>query len=278
MRWVSPQGGKTITLRYSDHCAGCKRELRPGDRGVWDKATRAVKCLNCATTVTRAIADSGAPGASAMRKFESLHAAREQRARGTLGGLGVLLARVTGDPAETKVWKQGAEGEVRVAKRLEKLLKGSGVLLLHDRSIPGHGRANIDHLAVGPGGITVIDAKTHRGKVSVQKVGGLFSPRRQELRINGRNQTNLVQGVHRQAECVLAALAGSQFRDVELCCALCFPKAEGLPLLSRLSINGVVVSGTRHVAKLARRSGPLGSADVEQLWRELATRFPTAGV
>lgn len=275
---MSPEGGKRITLRRPDRCAVCGHELRAGDAGVWYQATRTVKCMDCSTAiVTDAIVDPGAPGASAMRKYEDLRAARERRARGRLGWLGAFLARITGDPTSTKVWKQGADGEVRLAKRLEKLLKSSGVMLLHDRSIPGHGQANIDHLAVGPGGITVIDAKTHRGKVRVQKMGGLFSRQRQVLMINGRNQTNLVHGVQRQAKYVRAALTDSQFSGVEIRCVLCFPKAEGLPLLSRLTIDGVTVAGPRHVAKLARRDGPLGSADVERLWRELAIRFPAAG-
>jgi Nuclease-related domain len=235
---MSPESGKTITLRYPGRCAVCGRELRRGDRGVWYQASGAVKCLGCAT-VPRAAVDPGAPGASAMAEYERRRIARERRARGALGSFGAFLARITGDPTSTKVWKQGAEGEVRLARRLNKLLKRSGVWLLHDRRIPGHGQANIDHLAIGPGGITVIDAKTHHGKVRVQKLG-LFSRRRQVLRINGRNQTRLVDGVQRQAE------------------------------------HGVAIGGPRHVAKLTRRDGALGAADVEQLWRELAIRFPAA--
>jgi hypothetical protein len=32
---MSPESGKTITLRYPGRCAVCGRELRRGDRGVW---------------------------------------------------------------------------------------------------------------------------------------------------------------------------------------------------------------------------------------------------
>jgi hypothetical protein len=49
-----------------------------------------------------------------------------------------------------------------------KLLDSRGVELLHDRRICGS-RANIDHLAIGPGGVTVIDAKNYRGKVRTER-------------------------------------------------------------------------------------------------------------
>src|SRR4051794_31534743 len=106
----------------------------------------------------------GAPGGSAAREYARRRQLREDRARATLGGFGAAIVRLTDEPQSTKAWKKGAEGERLVARRLEKHLADSGVLLLHDRRVPGS-RANIDHLAIGPGGITVIDAKNLTGKV-----------------------------------------------------------------------------------------------------------------
>jgi len=76
------------------------------------------------------------------------------------------------------------EAGASTAVSLDKHLAGTGVLLLHDRRIPGDGGANIDHLAVGPGGVTVIDSKTQRGKIQVDRVGGRRreSDRRRSLR------------------------------------------------------------------------------------------------
>lgn len=272
---MSATGERTITLRRPDNCVVCQRDLCRGERAVWDPACRTARCLACPAANSTPV-DPGVAGASAMKKYEVLHAAREQHARSALGKAGVLIARVTGDPASTRVWKQGAEGEMRTAVRLEKLLKDTEVMLLHDRRIPGHGRANIDHLAVGPGGVTVIDTKTFRGKISVQTVGGLFSSRRQELRIGGRNRNSLVESVKRQAGYVQDALAGGQLAGITICCALCFSDPKGMPLLRRLEVDGVVIDGPRRVAALARRDGPAGSADIERLWRKLAERFPTA--
>jgi Nuclease-related domain len=118
-----------------------------------------------------------------------------------------------------------------VGARLEKLLDETGVRLLHDCRVPGHGQANIDHIAVGPGGITVIDAKTHRGKLRRDWEGGLFSERRAILRINGRDQTKLITGVEKQTGYIRAALAKLNLgQEIEVRGALCFPNVDGLPL------------------------------------------------
>jgi Nuclease-related domain len=90
----------------------------------------------------------------------------------------VFLARVINEPQSTRSWQQGGKGEVRTGERLAKHLDGHPVMLLHDQRMPRHGNANIDHLAVGPGGATVIDTRTHHGTIRIDRVGGLFSPRR----------------------------------------------------------------------------------------------------
>src|SRR6185312_7460685 len=149
---------------------------------------------------------------------------------------GVWLTRLRGDPLTTYWWKQGGVGEVKVAKRLESLLRDSGVHLLHDRLAPGRRRANIDHIAVGPGGVTVIDAKTLAGKVRVESAGGLFAPRRRLLRVNGRDRTRLVYGVRGQAEGVRALLDWHGIA-ADIRCALCFADASGLPWFARLELE-----------------------------------------
>jgi Nuclease-related domain len=133
------------------------------------------------------------------------------------------------------VWRQGAKGEERAATLLAKRLRNDNVRLLHDRRVQGHGRTNLDHLTIGPGGLTVIHTKTNHGKVSVERVGGLFTPRRAQLRIAGRNQTRLIDAVERQIELVGAALARAGESDIDIRGALCFPNVDGLPLLRDLS-------------------------------------------
>jgi hypothetical protein len=211
-----------------------------------------------------------------MREYTRRHDAREKRARERMGLLGVGMVRLAGDPASTRAWRQGAEGEAKVGARLCKLLQGTGVHLLHDRRLSGHGKANIDHLAVGPGGVTVIDAKAVHGDVRVQTVGGLFSQREQLLRVGGRDRTRLVRGVRAQGEVVRECLSTHGFHAVEVRCALCFADTNGLPFLRRLELDGVIVDGSKRVAKLARRPGSLREAEVQRVLQALAVALPPA--
>jgi hypothetical protein len=80
--------------------------------------------------------------------------------------------RLIGDPQSTRAWKQDADEAIRVARQLARHLSGRGVVFLHDRRIPGRGRANIDHIAIGPGGITVIDTKSARGRLRSRSAAG----------------------------------------------------------------------------------------------------------
>jgi hypothetical protein len=218
----------------------------------------------------------GRAGASALREYERRRQRREDHARDKLGGLGVVLARVLDEPTSTKVWQQGGKGEVRTGARLAKHLEGTGARLLHDRRIPGRGQANIDHLAIGPGGITVIDSKTHRGNVRIDHVGGLFAPRRAVLTINGRDRTTLVDGLERQIGYVRAVLRSAAEAEVEIRGALCFPNADGLPMFRQLSVRDVILDGPKPVSRLAARPGPLSPQAVERLWHLLGRRFPPA--
>lgn len=263
-----------IRVRPANRCRICARVLQPGERASYDPTTRTVTCAACASTDTHV--SEGLAGASALREYDRRRARRERAAREKFGRLGRALVGLTDEPHTTRVWKQGGEGEVRTAQRLAKHLNGRGVLLLHDRRIKGHGQANIDHLAVGAGGVTVIDSKTHHGPVSVERVGGLFSPRRSELRINGRDQTELIDGVEDQIEYVRAALAKANVLDVDVRGALCFPHPDGLPLFGQLRVRGIIIDGPRPVAKLAARPGALSADVIQTLWRRLDQAFPPA--
>jgi hypothetical protein len=153
-----------------------------------------------------------------------------------------------------------------VASRLEQLLAGSGVVVMHDRRLPGS-RANIDHLALGPGGVTVIDTKRLRGRVEVRGDGD-----RAELRVGGRDRSILLDAVKRQLAVVASVAPG-----VDIRAALCFVDPSGLPLLRVLRPRGVLVDSTRGVAKLTRRPGPLDVAEIAELAGRLGRAFPDAG-
>ncbi|MGA8746443.1 MAG: nuclease-related domain-containing protein [Solirubrobacterales bacterium] len=63
-------------------------------------------------------------------------------------------------------WLQGARGEETVGAVLDGLV-GEGWLAIHDISL---GRGNVDHVVVGPGGIFTIETKSHRGRISVDRL------------------------------------------------------------------------------------------------------------
>lgn len=269
----SPTNSKRLRLRRPDRCLVCQRKLPAGQEALWHRDLRRVTCLGCEPSGEIVMGD---PGASALREYERRHRRREDHAREKLGTLGVVLARVIDEPTSTAVWRQGGQGEGRTAARLAKHLEDGDVRLLHDRQVPGHGQANIDHLAIGPGGVTVIDSKTHRGDVHVEHVGGLFSSRRQVLQINGRDQTTLIDGVERQVEYVRQTLADTGEAAPSIRGAMCFPNTDGLPLFRQLMVRDIVIDGPKPVARLAARPGPLQPEDIVRIWQVLARQFPPA--
>jgi hypothetical protein len=66
-----------------------------------------------------------------------------------------------------RAWEAGALGEQRTAEVLAEL-EGGGWRALHDLHWPGRPFANIDHIAIGPGGVAVIDSKNWSGQVTVR--------------------------------------------------------------------------------------------------------------
>jgi nuclease-like protein len=214
-------------------------------------------------------------GASALREYERRSANRRARARHRFGGLGVTLVALTSEPRSTEVWQQGAEAEQHVAQVLERRLHGRGVTLLHDRLIPGRG--NIDHLAVGAGGVTVIDTKASRGRLGLKSVGGILTPRQQLLLINGRDRSRELQKLERQLHAVQIALTATGLPSVPITGVLCFPHATGVPLLGTLRTRtGIIITHPRGAAKLARRTGPLTPEHIHRVSEQLTRRFPPA--
>lgn len=216
---------------------------------------------------------AGTPGGSAQREYELRRALREAKTRRRLGALGVFVARMSREPQEIAAWRQGAEGERLLAGRLHDLLDDRGVLLLHDR-LSGAGRANIDHLAIGPGGVTVIDASNRSGLV--RRARGGFAWRHERLHVRGRDQTRLVGRVERQITVVRRALVDADLDQVEATGALCFVQGNVRSLRRRVHVGGLLVGGPTVVAELAARDGPQTYGEIVTVLRELAVRLPPA--
>jgi Nuclease-related domain len=63
-------------------------------------------------------------------------------------------------------WRRGAEGEEAVGRILDGLA-GEGWHVLHDVTF---GRGNIDHVAIGPGGVFAVETKSHAGRISLDRL------------------------------------------------------------------------------------------------------------
>jgi hypothetical protein len=89
-----------------------------------------------------------------------------------------------------QAWEAGVAGEERVAALLGELPPGWRVL--HDRRKAPRSPANIDHIAIGPTGVHVLDAKNWTGTLSISGSGVMCGgwPRNDETRsvLELRNQ------------------------------------------------------------------------------------------
>jgi hypothetical protein len=210
----------------------------------------------------------GTAGASARREHERRKARREQAARHKHPRIGGLLLALREPPAHERRWARGAGGEELVAAALDDGCRPE-VAVLHDRGVP-RSRANIDHIAITPSGVWVIDTKRYKGKVEVAKplIGSA------KLKVAGRDQTRLVAGLHKQVE-LAAAVVRSVLTDVPVRGAFCFVQGE-LPLVRTLSINGYPLLHRRSLRKRLNADGPLSVEGIAAVTDALARAFPPA--
>ncbi|WP_263731128.1 nuclease-related domain-containing protein [Cellulomonas sp. SG140] len=152
-------------------------------------------------------------------------------------------------------WAAGAEGERLVAQTLT-VLERHGWTALHDVHWPGRPRANIDHIAIGPGGVVVIDAKHWSGTVELRE--GV-------LRQNGYARTGEVAGVADAAAAVTALLAPQHRSAVRA--ALCLV-AQDQP--AALAAGSAAVVGRWQLPELLLTLPPrLTPYDVADVGRQL---------
>jgi hypothetical protein len=133
------------------------------------------------------------------------------------------------------------------------------------------GRGDIDHVAIAPTGVWVIDTKDWKGKVQIDSPW-FGAPR---LLIRGRDCAKLIDGLERQIAAVRTALEGSGCDETTVRGALCFTKAD-LPLLRTQTFRGHLLLYRKALAKQLNADGPLSSVRIEQLARHLATLLPPA--
>ena len=128
----------------------------------------------------------------------------------------------------------------------------------------------MDHIAIAPTGVYVIDAKAWHGKIAAPTP--LFG--RQKLLIDGRDRTSLIDGLDRQVDVVRAVL-GEDHGVVAVRGVLCFTHAE-LPLVRTLTIRSHLLLYRKALAKRISQEGPLSANVIEQIARKLAATHPPA--
>ncbi len=227
---------KHLRLRRPDACTVCSRPLEAGANAWWDAAARTVACEDCHAGATSPEVvptdeplERGQAGASAAREHERRRDHREQRTRERHPRVGGLLLLLRDGPQHETAWQRGAAGERAVGESLEKRVTDGIVVLLHDRGMP-RSRANVDHLAVAPSGVYVIDAKDYTGKVSVKRPW-LGNPK---LLVNGRDRTKMIDGLDRQVAAVRDAIDDP---TIPVNGVLCFTKAD-IPIVFKETIRG----------------------------------------
>lgn len=266
---------RRLRLRRPDTCAVCARAIDVGELAAWDSERRVVTCDGCIDDSSTDV-QSGIAGHSAVAEAERRRQRQADRRSQDIERrpvLGRLAWALDPEPDAGRSYAKGAIGEQRLGASLDEL-SVSGVLTLHDRRLPGS-RANIDHLAVAPSGVWVIDAKRYSGRLAKVDKGGWF---RTDVRVSvgGRDRTNLIAGVHKQVMAVDHALTSPQGDKPPVHGVLCFIDVE-LGLFDRpFTLDGVLITWRKALRKRLVEEGPLDAERRAVVHRRLAQSFPPA--
>ncbi|MHB1251003.1 MAG: nuclease-related domain-containing protein [Acidimicrobiales bacterium] len=212
--------------------------------------------------------ESGRAGASAQKEFERRHQKREAVLDQRFGHFAGLVKFLVDDPQSTRAWAKGSEGERLLAEALTRRV-GDRAVLLHDRKIP-RTTANIDILAIAATGAWIIDAKKYKGRLERRDKGG-WRTIDYHVYVNGRDQSKLAGGLHKQAAVVRAALGDL---DVPIHSVLCFIEAEWDFFLKPFQVDDVWVTYGKHLAEMIAAAGPLSDDEVLRVANVLAAALP----
>jgi hypothetical protein len=300
-----------IVVEQDEDCFTCGRHLASGDLATRDNRTSRVMCLSCSELGTSEVevtgfVNFGTPGGAAQREYDRRRGRERKTLKQTMpfriGFTLVLMfvARVFGNHLHkgegslfavlvffvslasmlqrrqsTEAWATGAKGERIVAARLAKVAS-QGVVTIHDRRIPGS-RANIDHIAVGPSGVFVIDTKMVKGRVAVKTTGPIFNRGPVRLLIQGRDRSSYIEGMERQIAAVEKACRSLGWASsVNVQPLVVLVGAEVGFFARPWRIRGVWVGWPREMARVVSKSGTLTKAHVQQLAQSLASQLPAA--
>lgn len=133
-----------------------------------------------------------------------------------------------------EMYERGAEGEAATARALASL-DAAEWTIFHDVRWPGRKLANVDHVAVGPGGVFVIDSKNWSGRIEVKD---------SVLRQNGYQREKTVVGAAEAA--IAVSLATPDLPGRLAVPVLCFVRDEQLTGWAR----DVMICATSNIAEM----------------------------
>jgi hypothetical protein len=130
-------------------------------------------------------------------------------------------------------------------------------------------RGDIDHVVIGPAGITTIDTKAWAGKVWIGRVG---------LGRGRRASPHEIKGLSRQINRVHEVLARDGRDDVRVTGVICMVNENrGIPAAGFADIDGMKIGRPNAVIHHALRDGPLDTATIEIVQRLIAVSFTVHG-
>lgn len=274
----------TLHLRRDVSCVGCGATL-PAEAGAWSEPATCLSCRDRALAI-----DLDARSRPVLAAFDGrchVEAQRQQDPRAVdaawreqfrrenpiLGRLATATkARPSTGPGAQghRTWTPGAEGEIAVAT----LLAGcQNVISLHDRRVPGT-KNTIGHVAVGPGGIYVVEAKQQSGLVERRGRKSLLQPD-ERLFVDGRDRTDLLRSLDWQVAAVRSALDGWGCIDVRVRRVLCLFDAEWPRFGRPVIVHGVMVLWPSALPAVVSAGHLLDTEARERAALHLAAALPT---
>ena len=269
--------------RYGGTCRVCGSQLPAKADAIYERATRTVRCISHEVSAPPApeagehpdlavpeVVDPGTAGASARREFERRKIAREERIRAKHPKLGGLILAISEDPQSTTAWNTGALGEEKLGGGLNSL-PGDTIRLLHDRRMP-RTKANIDHLAVTPTGVYVIDAKKYRGRpTSMSTVGS------SGLAWSGFSSAHATAPSSWTASSNRSTSHAGSSTPTYLSTVSCASSKRTGPLLGGdFTARGVHALWPKKLYPKFQAEGPLTAGAISEIHRTLAQALPTS--
>jgi hypothetical protein len=197
-----------------------------------------------------------------------LEAQRKARWGDRVGG---WIHRFKEEPQSIRAWGLGARGEELLAAAL---LEVPDLIVLNDRRVAGT-RGNIDHVAIAPGGVFVVDSKFYGGRMVRVVDRGSFFRSDVRLTVGGRDKSDLADSMEWQIEAVTDALIHAGVDPLPpITAVLCFVGASW-PILTRpKSFSGVRLESERSIVKVLGKPAVLPSTEIDRLGRILAEALP----